>query len=60
MSGPSADADEGLRESVRRSREAQGLPPVVEDVATLARVAALFQLLGPVGEEERRPGSDAA
>lgn len=40
-----AGPDDALRELVRNSRAAQGLPPVVEDVSTLSRVADMFALV---------------
>lgn len=34
----------GISEQARRSRERQGLPPGIEDPATLARVAEMFRV----------------
>lgn len=36
-----------LDAKVVRTRAEQGLPPVVEDPATLERVAAIFRLMAP-------------
>lgn len=40
-----AGSRDALYELVRASRAAQGLPPVVEDAATLSRVAGMFALV---------------
>lgn len=42
---PETVADD-IREMLRRSREAQGLPPTITDEATLARVQALLDHTG--------------
>jgi len=43
-----------MRARVAASRAAQGLPPVVEDLAVLERVASVFRLVG--GDESERLG----
>jgi hypothetical protein len=40
------------REFVARSRAQQGLPPTVEDPATLDRIAAVFRLVTGLRAEE--------
>jgi hypothetical protein len=40
------DIDHDIREMLRRSREAQGLPPTITDEAILARVQALLDHAG--------------
>jgi hypothetical protein len=41
-----AEVEQDIREMLRRSREAQGLPPTITDEATLARVQALLDHAG--------------
>ncbi|GLX05926.1 hypothetical protein Misp03_28530 [Microbispora sp. NBRC 16548] len=43
-----------MRARVAASRAAQGLAPVVEDLAVLERVASVFRLVGEQ-QSERRP-----
>ncbi|MFG1879509.1 hypothetical protein ACGFIV_32210 [Sphaerisporangium sp. NPDC049003] len=42
-----------MRARVAASRAAQGLPPVIEDLAVLERVAAVFRLVGERQSERR-------
>jgi len=50
---------EELAAWVRSTRTAQGLPPAVEDIATIETVAAVMRLAGPrVGESA--PAIEAA
>ena len=52
----SADAErERLREFVARTRAEQGLPPTVEDPATLDQIAAVFRLV-----KDAKAGQDDA
>ena len=44
---------EQLHAVVAASRAAQGLPPVIEDPATLERVAAVFRLPTEANAEQR-------
>ncbi|UGQ09358.1 hypothetical protein LO772_20720 [Yinghuangia sp. ASG 101] len=46
MTQPQDDPDE-MRERVARSRAAQGLPPTIEDLAVIERVARVFELIEP-------------
>lgn len=47
MSAPTVEhLRAGVEELVRESRAAQGLPPRVEDPATIARVATLIKVGG--------------
>ncbi|GAB3130590.1 hypothetical protein GCM10027161_02500 [Microbispora hainanensis] len=43
-----------MRARVASSRAAQGLPPVVEDLVVLERVASVFRLVGGDGPEHLR------
>lgn len=45
---------------VRRSREAQGLPPHVEDTRVLGQVAAVLVTAAHTGSEARAASSRAA
>ena len=42
------------REMGRESRIAQGLPPVIEDTATLARIAQLLHIAEKAAEHEAK------
>jgi hypothetical protein len=51
------DPDAALRRKVNESRVAQGLPPTVEDPATLERVAAVFRTVTVEPEQRGRRGA---
>lgn len=48
--GRAGVAGETIARAVRESRARQGLPPKIEDPATLARAAAIFRLVETVVE----------